>query len=220
MIILNSLQHGHNSGEGVLTNWRQQLIRKYIMLITSQQRLVSVLVDELTGCIKMRFLSLQFVQFCVASLLCVVTLTIQAATLVGSVVGISDGDTIKVLDSNKTLHKIRLKGIDAPEKKQDFGSASKQALSSYIYQKEVIVEYEKKDRYQRILGKVILNERDICLAMISDGMAWHYKDYEKEQSKTDRDLYSQAEQKARKEKKGLWKDTNAVKPSDFRSAER
>jgi len=168
----------------------------------------------------MRFLSLQFIQFYVVSFFCVVTLTIQAATLVGSVVGISDGDTIKVLDSNKTLHKIRLKGIDAPEKKQDFGSASKQALSNYIYQKEVIVEYEKKDRYQRILGKVILNERDICLVMISDGMAWHYKDYEKEQTKTDRDLYSQAEQKARKEKIGLWKDANAVKPSDFRSAKR
>jgi len=168
----------------------------------------------------MRSLSLQFMQFCIASLFCVVSLTIQAATLVGTVVGISDGDTIKVLDSNKTEHKIRLMGIDAPEKKQDFGSASKQALSNYIYQKEVTVEYKKKDRYQRIVGKVILDKRDICLAMISDGMAWHYKDYEKEQPKTDRDLYSQAEQKARKEKIGLWKDANAVKPSDFRGAKR
>ena len=168
----------------------------------------------------MRFLSLQLMQFCVSSLFFVVSLTIQAATLVGTVVGISDGDTIKVLDSNKTLHKIRLMGIDSPEKKQNFGSASKQALSNYIYQKKVIVEYQKKDRYQRILGKVILDKRDICLAMISDGMAWHYKDYEKEQTKTDRDLYRQAEQKARKEKIGLWKDANAIQPSDFRRARR
>jgi len=168
----------------------------------------------------MRFLSLQLTQFCVSSLFFVVSLTIQAATLVGIVVGISDGDTIKVLDSNNTLHKIRLMGIDSPEKKQNFGSASKQALSNYIYQKKVIVKYQKKDRYQRILGKVILDKRDICLAMISDGMAWHYKDYEKEQTKTDRDLYSQAEQKARKEKIGLWKDANAIKPSDFRRARR
>jgi endonuclease YncB( thermonuclease family) len=107
-------------------------------------------------------------------------------------------------------------GIDAPEKKQDFGAASKQALSNYIYQKEVTVEYKKKDRYQRILGKVILNKQDICLAMISDGMAWHYKDYEKEQSKTDRDLYSQAEVKAREAKRGLWQDSKAIKPSEFR----
>ena len=168
----------------------------------------------------MRFLSLQLMQFCVSSLFFVVSLTIQAATLVGTVVGISDGDTIKVLDSNKTLHKIRLMGIDSPEKKQNFGSASKQALSNYIYQKKVIVEYQKKDRYQRILGKVILDKRDICLAMISDGMAWHYKDYEKEQTKTDRDLYRQAEQKAQKEKIGLWKDANAIQPSDFRRARR
>ena len=107
-------------------------------------------------------------------------------------------------------------GIDAPEKSQAFGAASKQALSNYIYQREVIVEYKKKDRYLRILGKVILDKQDICLTMISDGMAWHYKDYEKEQSKIDRDLYSQAELKARNEKRGLWQDGNPVAPSAFR----
>ena len=140
----------------------------------------------------------------------------KADVLIGIVVGVSDGDTIKVLDSNKKEHKIRLMGIDAPEKKQNFGSASKQALSNYIYQREVTVEYKKKDRYQRILGKVILDKQDVCLAMISDGMAWHYKDNEKEQSKTDRDLYSQAELKAREAKRGLWQDSKAIKPSEFR----
>ena len=140
----------------------------------------------------------------------------HAEVLVGTVVGISDGDTIKVLDSNKKLHKIRLMGIDAPEKKQSFGAASKQALSNYIYQKEVTVEYKKKDRYQRILGKVILDKQDICLAMISDGMAWHYKDYEKEQSKTDRDLYSQSELIARQAKIGLWIEKHPVSPWIFR----
>ena len=164
----------------------------------------------------MRLLSLLFKQVIVACLFSAVSLAIQAATLVGTVVGISDGDTIKVLDINKKEHKIRLMGIDAPEKKQNFGSASKQALSNYIYQKEVTVEYKKKDRYQRILGKVILDKQDICLQMISDGMAWHYKDYEKEQSKTDRDLYSQAEIKAREAKRGLWQDSKAIKPSEFR----
>ena len=164
----------------------------------------------------MRLLSLLFKQVIVVCLFSAVSLAIQAATLVGTVVGISDGDTIKVLDSNKKEHKIRLMGIDAPEKKQNFGSASKQALSNYIYQREVTFEYKKKDRYQRILGKVILDKQDVCLAMISDGMAWHYKDYEKEQSKTDRDLYSQAELKAREAKRGLWQDSKAIKPSAFR----
>ena len=164
----------------------------------------------------MRLLSLLFKQVIVVCLLSAVSLAIQAATFVGKVVGISDGDTIKVLDSNKKEHKIRLMGIDAPEKSQAFGAASKQALSNYIYQKEVTVEYKKKDRYQRILGKVILDKQDICLAMISDGMAWHYKDYEKEQSKTDRDLYSQSELKARQAKIGLWIEKHPVSPWIFR----
>ena len=140
----------------------------------------------------------------------------NAEVLVGKVVGISDGDTIKVLDSNKKEHKIRLMGIDAPEKSQAFGAASKQALSNYIYQREVTVEYKKFDKYKRIVGKVILDKQDICLVMISDGMAWHYKDYETEQSKADSDLYSQAELKAREAKIGLWQDANPVAPSTFR----
>jgi endonuclease YncB( thermonuclease family) len=140
----------------------------------------------------------------------------KAEVLIGKVIGITDGDTITVIDSDKTEHKIRLMGIDAPEKKQDFGNESKKALSNYIYQKEVSVEYKKQDRYKRKVGKIILGKEDICLQMIKDGMAWHYKDYEKEQSKTDRDLYRQAELKAREEKIGLWQDSKAIKPSAFR----
>ena len=102
------------------------------------------------------------------------------------------------------------------EKSQDFGAASKQAFSNYIYQREVTVDYKKFDKYKRIVGKVILDKQDICLAMISDGMAWHYKDYEKEQSKIDRDLYSNAEIKAREAKIGIWQASNPIAPSEFR----
>ena len=140
----------------------------------------------------------------------------KAEVLIGKVVGITDGDTITVLDKDKVKHKIRLMGIDAPEKSQDFGAASKQALSNYIYQKTVSVDYKKLDKYKRKVGKVILDNQDICLAMIERGMAWHYKDYEKEQSKTDSDLYRQAELKARESKLGLWQDSKAIEPSAFR----
>ena len=157
-----------------------------------------------------------FKQFLLAIVFSALSLAIQAATLVGKVVGITDGDTITVLDADKTEHKVRLMGIDAPEKSQDFGSASKQALSNYIYQREVTVDYKKFDKYKRIVGKVILGKQDVCLTMIELGMAWHYKDYEKEQSKTDRDLYSQAELKARDSKIGLWQDSKAIAPSAFR----
>ena len=140
----------------------------------------------------------------------------KAEVLVGTVVGITDGDTITVLAKDNSEHKVRLMGIDAPEKTQDFGDESKKALSNYIYQKTVTVDYKKLDKYQRKVGKVILDKQDICLAMIELGLAWHYKDYEKEQSKTDRDLYSQTEFKARESRIGLWQDANPVAPSAFR----
>jgi len=140
----------------------------------------------------------------------------KAEVLVGTVVGITDGDTITVLAKDNSEHKVRLMGIDAPEKTQDFGDESKKALSNYIYHREVRVEYKKQDRYKRKVGKVILDKQDICLQMIKDGLAWHYKDYEKEQSKTDRDLYIQAELKARESKIGLWHDNKAIEPNAFR----
>ena len=140
----------------------------------------------------------------------------KAEVLVGTVVGITDGDTITVLAKDNSEHKVRLMGIDAPESKQDFGNESKKALSNYIYQREVTVEYKKQDRYKRKVGKVILDKQDICLQMIKDGLAWHYKDYEKEQSKTDRDLYRQAELKARESQIGLWQDSQAIQPSSYR----
>jgi endonuclease YncB( thermonuclease family) len=164
----------------------------------------------------LKLLHWNFTQFLVAILLSAASLATHAEVLVGKVVGITDGDTITVLDADKTEHKIRLMGIDAPEKTQDFGAASKQALSNYIYQREVTVAYKKQDRYKRKVGKVILDKQDVCLAMIELGMAWHYKDYEKEQSKTDRDLYSQAELKARESRIGFWQDSNAIEPSAFR----
>jgi endonuclease YncB( thermonuclease family) len=65
------------------------------------------------------------------------------------VVGVSDGDTITVLDDAKVQHKIRLAGIDAPEKGQAFGERSKQRLSDLVFQKRVEVRCHKKDRYKR-----------------------------------------------------------------------
>lgn len=152
-----------------------------------------------------------------ALLICFFSASAISEVLNGTVVGVSDGDTITVLDNSNKEHKVRLMGIDAPEKSQSFGNQAKKTLSNYIYKKEVSVEYKKLDKYKRIVGKVTLDERDICLQMIRDGMAWHYKEYAKEQSKTDKDLYSEAEAKARKLKVGLWHQADATKPSNFRN---
>ncbi len=139
-----------------------------------------------------------------------------AEILNGKVVGVSDGDTITVLDSHKSQHKIRLTGIDAPEKAQAFGQASKKSLSDLVFSRDVEISWEKRDRYQRILGKVLLNEQDICLEHVKRGMAWHYKQYQRDQTQEDRIKYSRAEEEARKNRIGLWADDAPVPPSEFR----
>ena len=104
-----------------------------------------------------------------------ITANLHADEIRGKVVSISDGDTITVLDAEKVQHKIRLQGIDAPEKKQAFGTKSKDRLSDKIGEKEVVVKWKEKDRYGRVLGEIHLGDRHINLEMVQDGMAWHYK---------------------------------------------
>ena len=139
-----------------------------------------------------------------------------ADTLTGRVVRIADGDTVTVLDTSNKQFKIRLMGIDAPEKKQAFGSKSKQALSALVFNKQVSVEYSKKDRYGRTLGKIFVDGVDANLEQVKTGMAWHYKKYQNEQSVEDRSLYAQAEEQARAAKSGLWADTTPTPPWDWR----
>lgn len=139
-----------------------------------------------------------------------------AETYSGRVVGVADGDTVTVLDSTNTQHKVRLAGIDAPEKKQAFGQVSKQHLSNQVFDKTVTIETTKRDRYQREVGKVIVNGRDANLGQIEAGLAWHYKQYAGEQSPADRQSYAAAEVAAQQARKGLWQDANPVPPWDFR----
>ena len=131
------------------------------------------------------------------------------------VVKVTDGNTVHVLDQTKTRHKIRLGGIDAPERKQVYGKKSKENLSNLIAGKNVEVEYDKRDRYGRIIGKLIKDGQDINLIQVKQGFAWHYKYYQKDQSDIDRILYSSAEINAREKTIGLW-SVPAVPPWEFR----
>ena len=139
------------------------------------------------------------------------------------VVRIVDGDTIQVIDSNGVNFKIRLLGIDTPELKQRFGYESSLSLKKIIDGKSVIIisKPEKNKpytlgRYKRIIGKIILNGKDINLEMVQKGMAWHYKKYIKSQNVEDRQSYNNAEQDARLNKIGLWSDVNPVAPWEWR----
>lgn len=148
------------------------------------------------------------------------TTQIWAEILQGKVVGVADGDTITVLDKSNTQYKVRLSGIDAPEKHQPFGQVSKQSLSDLAFSKEVVVEWTKQDRYKRIVGKVLVNNSDVNLEQVNRGLAWHFKKYQKEQPVADRESYSQAEEQAKLNKLGLWVDKELIPPWDWRKAKR
>ena len=139
---------------------------------------------------------------------------VVADEIKGRVVAIADGDTITVLDANQVQRKIRLEGIDAPEKKQAFGTRSRQTLGDLVAGKDVTVQWNKKDRYGRIIGHVYLGDRDIDMEMVQAGMAWHYRQYSKSAE------LAAAEAEARKDRLGLWADANPVPPWAFRKAKK
>lgn len=120
----------------------------------------------------------------------------QTQELQGKVVKVIDGDTIRVLDSAKQEYKIRLYGIDAPEKKQAFGNKAREYLASLIAGKEVKVLVKDKDRYQRNIGLVELNGMDINKEMVKNGYAHAYTEYSED--------YISEEADARAFKLGLW----------------
>ncbi len=119
-----------------------------------------------------------------------------ADTLTGKVVKVADGDSITVLDNTNTQHRIRLQGIDAPERKQAFGNASRKHLASLVAGKTVTVEWAKRDRYGRIVGFVLVDGQDVNLVQVKAGMAWFYRYYQRELSPEDRRRYADAENKA------------------------
>ena len=148
----------------------------------------------------------------IAAMMLVACSIAQGGTISGRVVGVSDGDTITVLDTSKVQHKIRLAGIDAPEKAQPFGQVSKEHLSGLVFGKQVTVETDKTDKYGRNVGKVLVNGTDANLAQIKAGLAWHYKEYAKEQPAADRASYASAETQARASVQGLWRDPRPMAP--------
>jgi len=147
----------------------------------------------------------------------------------GRVVGVADGDTVTVLDSNNIQHKIRVAGIDAPEKGQPFGERSKQSLSRAVLGKDVRIEWDKQDRYGRMVGKVWVTPPEVTckqppcpktldagLAQLTVGLAWHFKKYANEQAEEDRLRYAFAEDEARARKAGLWSAPNPIPPWEWR----
>jgi len=141
--------------------------------------------------------------------------TDPTATVANKVVGISDGDTFTLLNGDNQQIKIRLYGIDCPEKKQDFGEVAKQKLSELIFNKEVRIVKKDTDRYGRTVANVYTGA-NICVneEMLKAGLAWHYKEYDQNT------YWDVLEQDARQKGLGLWKQKNPTPPWAWRKEKR
>ncbi len=93
-----------------------------------------------------------------------------------------------------------------------YGNRSKQSLSDMVFDRQVQVEYSKKDRYGRTVGKIIVGGVDANLSQVKAGLAWHYKKYQREQTVEDRYAYAQAEEEAKASQRGLWYESTQVPP--------
>ena len=133
-----------------------------------------------------------------------------AMALEGKVVAVLDGDTIEVLDGAKKLHRVRFDGIDAPERGQPFGNRAKSTLSDLVFGKNVRVDTEGPDKYDRTIGRVHVDGRDAGLAMLEAGVAWHYTKYDQSRE------YAAGEKSARDARTGLWADRSPVPPWEWR----
>lgn len=120
---------------------------------------------------------------------------------------VQDGDTLKLADGTR----VRLWGIDAPEKNQDYGDASRARLKELCEGKTVRLQVKDTDQYGRKVALVFIGKTNINLLMVKEGHAWHYAYFAPEAT----DLAA-AEKAARKARQGLWKSPNPVNPYDFR----
>jgi endonuclease YncB( thermonuclease family) len=135
--------------------------------------------------------------------------------ITGRVVAIADGDTLTVLDRSNTQHRVRLAGIDAPEKGQPFGTTARENLATKVFGKVVRVEVVDIDQYHRAAGRIYLGKRFINEEMVRDGTAWRYVQYDRHGE------FTAAENDARAQGRGLWGTKEPpVPPWEWRRAKR
>jgi len=141
---------------------------------------------------------------------------VNSETFDAKVIRVSDGDTIVVILVDKKI-KIRLYGIDAPEKNQDYGNKATKNLSRYVLNRVVEIDEKAVDRYGRLVAVIYFEGENINLKMLFDGLAWAYIQY---LNKNDKAEYINAERQAKEEKRGLWEDNNTIPPWKFRKIQK
>lgn len=138
----------------------------------------------------------------------------EPKSMFGRVVSVIDGDTIVVLDSDDHQHKVRLAGIDAPERRQPYSKDAQQHLFGLVRFGEVRVDWRATDGYGRILGDVSTARDRVNERMVRDGYAWQFRKFD------NTDELREAESQARDERRGLWKDDRPVPPWEWRAGKR
>ena len=137
------------------------------------------------------------------------------AGFIGPVVSVLDGDTIEVLHYTHP-ERVRLSGIDCPEKGQPYGKRAKQALSALVFGKDVILQTHGQDKYGRTLADVLLPDgTNVNHELVKDGWCWWYRKYAPGDAELER-----FEKDAREAKKGLWADSQPVPPWEWRAQRR
>ena len=157
--------------------------------------------------------------FCWSLLIATITLLgfcneVRAASFYGKVTEVNEGDLITVFNLNRPV-KVRLLGIDAPERGQPFAEIAKEHLKDLVVEKMVTVEYSSLGAHSSVVGKVILDGVDVCAQMIRDGAAWFDVNNNSRLNETERQVYTQSEAAARNEKRGVWQSGDAVAPWEF-----
>jgi len=140
--------------------------------------------------------------------------------LEGRVLYVADGDTVSIRTEKGREVRIRFLGIDAPELSQSCGRESKENLKKLVKGKNVRVDVSTEDRYGRVVGRVMLNGRDINLAQIESGYAWFYSHYARQMFRGDPAKYEKAQEYARNRKLGLWREKAPKEPWDYRAEAR
>jgi len=133
-------------------------------------------------------------------------------TYTGRVVGITDGDTLTLLTADKEQIKIRVAEIDAPERRQPYGTRARQKLSELVFDKDVVVKVQVVDRYGRTVGRIYVDGIDVSAEMVHSGVAWVYRKYAKD------DNLFELEEEAREAQRGLWSlpEAERIPPWEWR----
>ena len=127
-----------------------------------------------------------------------------------------DGDSFVGKRQNGQSVPVRISGIDAPERGQSGSRQADRALRSMLGERLLELRVVKRDRYGRLVGRLLADGTDVGLQLVRQGLAWHFKRYEHEQAPGVRRQYRQAQRSARDQGIGIWKNPNALPPWEWR----